>query len=351
MDEFFQSVSRSFAENRAHSDLVVPVLLALVALQLFLHLRAGRRQQRERKGTLELFAARHSLSAEELQWALELAAQVQADPLALLANLDVFERSTAHLLAGPVGQPDHLANHVRLLRHALGYDRLPAHFPLLSTRELPRGTAVEVAGHGAAISRTDERSFTVDLVQPAGPAASPAGSAVAIDLVHARDARYALRCKLLEQRSGQRGCGGRLLLAHDEAPVRVQHREYARVQTSGVVRLRPVPPESGGVPEHEGVQPLPSALDLVDASGGGLQVASGGAVQVGALLYVSFQLGKAAFEDLPAVVLSGEPAAAGGYRSRLEFGDLDEETREKLVSAVQRVSLAQRAAVQAGPAA
>jgi c-di-GMP-binding flagellar brake protein YcgR len=327
----------------------------MVALQLFLHLRAGRRQARDRLGALERFAARHTLSAQELQWARELAAQAQLEPLAFLSNLDLFERTTAQLLAGPVGQPDHLASHVGLLRHALGYDRLPAHFPLLSTRELPRGTAVEVAGHGAAISRTDERSFTVDLVQPLlqprGKKGGPAGAEVAIDLVHARDARYALRCKLLEERPGQRGNGGRLLLAHDEAPVRVQHREYARVQTSGEVRLRPVPPEAGAALEHEGLQPLPSTLDLVDASGGGLQVTSGGAVQVGALLYVSFKLGEAVFDDLPAVVLSREATAAGGYRSRLEFGDLGEETREQLVSAVQRVSLAQRAAVQSGPAA
>jgi hypothetical protein len=343
MDEFFHSVKGSFSENRENTVYVIPFLLVLVVLQLILHVRASRSQRRERKTALEVFAARHSLSAEELQWALEMAAQLQLEPLPFLSNLDQFEQSTARLLAGPAPQPDHLATRIRLLRHALGYDRLPAHFPLLSTRELPRGTAVEVAGHGAAISRTDERSFTVDLVQPVKVAP---GSEVAVDLVHARDARYALRCKLLEERPGQRGYGGRLVLAHDENPVRVQHREYARVQTGGVVSLRQLQPEVGAAPDHE-QQPIPPTAELLDASGGGVQVTSAAAVHVGALVSLSFSVGDASFIDLPAVVLSGEALAAGGYRSRLEFGDLGEETREKLVVAIQKVALAQRAAAPA----
>jgi hypothetical protein len=347
MDEFLHSVKASFSENRENTVYVVPFLLVLVVLQLVLHVRAARGQRRERKTALEAFAARHALSAEELQWALELAARLQVDPLPLLSNLDQFERSTALLLAGPAPQPDHLATRVRLLRHALGYDRLPAHFPLLSTRELPRGTAVEVAGHGAAISRTDERSFTVDLVQPVKVAA---GGEVAVDLVHARDARYALRCKLLEERPGQRGYGGRLVLGHDENPVRVQHREYARVQTGGAVSLRPVPPEHG-VPAQQDPQAIPSTAELLDASGGGVQVTSAAAVPVGAQLLLAFSLGEARFLDLPAVVLSGESLPAGGFRSRLEFGDLDEETREKLVVSVQKVALAQRAASLGGATA
>jgi hypothetical protein len=334
MEEALRSIARSFAQNRE----AVPgfqraalILLGLVALlQMALLARAWLR----RREGFRAEAARHGLPASEAALVRELARRVGAAPLDLLGHLGLFERATALALAeaGPPGRPaGDLAARLRGLRRALGFDRLPPHAPLLSTRELMPGTAVELAGQPGQTLAVGEADFTVELAGPAVPTPAP-GAEAHLSLTHAREARYTLRCVLL-QVAERRGGRLRLVFAHDEAPLRVQQREYLRVPAGGPVALRPVTTWPG--PRRE------LRAQLVDVSAGGALVTSAEALPAGLLAGASFLVGDAAFGDVRAVVLSSERRPDGHWRAHLEFGPMPEAERSRLVAAVERRELSE----------
>lgn len=332
MEEALRSIARSFAHNREAVpgfQRAVLILLGLVAL-----LQAGllaRRWLRRREG-FRAAAARHGLGAPDAALVRELARRVGAQPVDLLGQLGLFERATALALAeaGPRGRPaGDLAARLRGLRRALGFDRLPPHAPLLSSRELMPGTAVELAGQPGQTLEVGEAGFTVEL---SGPAAPAPGAVVPISLTHAREARYTLRCVLLEVAEHRAG-RVRLALAHDEAPERIQQREYLRVPAAGPVALRPLAPWPG--PRRE------RRAQLVDVSGGGALVTSAEALPDGLLAGASFLVGDAAFGNVRAVVVASERGPDGRWRAHLEFGPMPEAERSRLVAAVERRELAE----------
>jgi hypothetical protein len=214
-----------------------------------------------RRSRFHQLLASRGVSAEDVRFAAGLATRAAVEPLQLVTHLDLFERATALALApGAPGAAD-AAPRIHRLRHALGYDRLPAHTPLLSTRELGPGTALDVADQAGTIVEVDEGGFTVEVRQP--PTA-PSGHQVALSLAHAREARYALGCRLASAHP-QPGGGWHLRFEHDEHPTRQQQREYVRVPFQGPLALRPVASWQPGLPA------LATEVQarLVDLSGGG----------------------------------------------------------------------------------
>lgn len=344
MDQFFHSVDQAFGDNRRGAGAAAEVALLVLGLCL---LWLGARwllARRSRREGLRHRAADLGLSGVQLEGAAALARRHGADPLTLITHLDVFERVTGEALAGenPLALHYPLASLIRELRAALGFDRLPAFFPLLTSRELARGMALDVAGLPGQVARIDERSFAVEVHGPVTPSA---GQRVALGLAHAREARYALQCALLESKQLAPGLW-RLVFAHDESPVRVQQRDYARVPAEGLVLLRPPALVLAGR-EREAEGALEARL--VDASAGGLQLQSAERLAAGSLRLASFELGGAAFRDLPAVVLSAATTPGGPFDLRLEFQDLDEPERARLVTAVARSAHPQPAATSARP--
>jgi len=344
MEEALQSIARSFAHNRDalpgfQRGLLVALLLLAVA-QLALLLRGRLR----RRSAFREQALRHGLPPPDVALVLELARRIEADPIDLLGHLGLFERATALALADagradPHGLPGgELPVRLRQLRHALGFDRLPPYAPLLSTRELMPGTAVELSGRPGQTLDVGEASFSVELGEPPS---GPAGALVPISLTHAREARYALRCRLLEARERPAG-GWRLVFAHDEAPARIQQREYLRVPASGPVALRPVAGWPGrpdaGDPRRE------LRAKLVDVSGGGALVTSASALPVGLLAGATFLVGDAAFGNVRAVVVASERGPDGTWRAHLEFGQMPEAERSRLVAAVEHREVAEEKA-------
>ncbi len=344
MEEFFQSVARAFAHNRRGLPAVEVAILALLAGAVALQLAGLARRWRAHRSLLRRFVARSGLSEEDLAFVEALARRASAAPLSLLTNLDLFERATAQTLAGrgPATSSDREdpAPRIGRIRRSLGFDRLPAHTPLLTTRELAPGTAVDVAGQQGQTFDVDEASFSLEVPTPL---ALPPGQPVPLALVHAREARYALRCQLLAARPG-RGGTWCLVFAHDEAPARIQLREYARVPAKGAVALRPFAPRL----VHPGAGSAELRGELVNVSGGGVLVEIRARLPVGSLLSASFAVAGRLFVDLRAVVLSVEPAADGRFHAHLEFRKLAEPERDELVSAVAQLELAQRATAGAG---
>jgi hypothetical protein len=327
VEEFFRSVADAFAQGR---KAVLPVELALVVLAaavVVLQLAGLGRRWWGRRTRLQHLAARHGIDAPDLAFASSLARGEKIAPLALLTRVDVFERVTAQALAA--ARPEAAAR-IRRLRRALGFDRLPVHTPLLTTRELAPGTAVELGAIHGQIVEVGEAALTVRL---RGEAPLPgAGAELTLVLAHAREARYELRCRLLELRFAPED--RELVLAHDESPRRIQLREYSRVAARGALALHPVPPW----PVHADV-PVDVVARLEDVSGGGALVASRAPLPVGLLAQATFTLGAVRFERLPAVVVGVEHRRDGACAVRLEWRRLAEAERSRLVAAVAHLEL------------
>lgn len=327
VEEFLRGLSGAFAKNRAALPAVELALLALLALAVLLQLGALARRWWGRRTRLHRLARQLGISDPDLAFAQGLARRLRVAPLALLTRLDLFERATARALTGGESGAVEAAEPVSRLRRALGFDRLPAHTPLLTSRELAPGTAVEVGPvHGQAFD-VDEKCFSIRLREAVG---LRPGQEATLALVHAREARYELRCRVLESR-GDRDGAPVLVLAHDEEPRRVQQREYARVPVRGAIAIQPLAPR----PLH------PVRLDvlarLLDVSGGGALIASREPLPVGMLAQATFTLGGVRFEKLQAVVVSSEALPDGQSRVRLEWRKLREAARDRLVAVVMRL--------------
>lgn len=332
VDEFFRSLAESFGRGRRSVPALEVALLVLVALAVALQVAGLARRWWRRRTRAHLIAVRHGIDEADLSFASGLARLEGVAPLALLTRLDLFERATARALshAAHAPAPGEAAGRIHRLRRALGFDRLPVHTPLLTSRELSPGTALELGPDHAQVSGVDELALALRLPARATPPAP--GTDLTLGLAHAREARYELRCRLLELREGPHGL--ELVLAHDESPRRIQHRDYARVAARGVVALHPVPPW----PVH-GEVPGDAVARLEDVSGGGARLVSRAPLPVGLLAQATFTLGEARFERLPAVVVSSEPRRDGACEVRLEWGRLGEAERSRLVAAVAHLEL------------
>lgn len=342
MDEFFHSVAGAFEENRRGSvELLQVALLLLIGAFVALQLSSLWRRAQARRSQLRRFAFDHGLTTADLAYASALAGLAGVETMALLGQLDVFERTTARALGvSPAlsvpGEPDPGARIARL-RRALGFDRLPPFTPLLTTRELSPGTSVEVEGRPGTTFDVREDHFCVEVGGPVG--LSP-GMTSTLTLVHAREARYALRCRLLDTRASHTG-ERHLVFAHDEAPARIQLREYVRVHAKGPVVLHPLEPAAA---QHELAENVRG--ELIDVSAGGALVSSRTWLPVGLLATASFALLDNGFMGLRAVVLSVARAPNGNCLAHLEFSGLGEAERARLVGAVTQLELSYRAAEQ-----
>ncbi len=331
MGDFFHSVSQAFARNREASSAFEWVLLALalvvVTLQVFSLLR------RRRGVTLkaEALAQQRGLTAEELALVFELARGASVQPMEFLTHPDVFERTTAGALSGSTRASrsgDALATMLRRIRQALHFDRLPAHAPLLTTRELSRGIALDCGEAHGQVLDLSERSFTVGF----RPALAPEpGETLMLTLRHEREASYELRCRVLQAHSAS------VDFAHDESPKRVQLREYARVDVSAPVTLKALSWPGHALDVRE------AKATLKDLSGGGALVTSAVSFPAGVHLSMTFTVAGEAFRSLGGVVLSSLPRGQG-VQLRVEFTTLASTERERLLAAVAKLQLEQAAA-------
>jgi len=338
MEAFFRSLAEAFARNRSAFPQAGALLLVLAVLAAAPVLAAAVRRRRAARARLRDLAERHGLSPGDLGLAARMAREVGASPLALLTRLGLFERATARTLAGAAAERA-TAPAIRRLRTSLGFDRLGPHDPLLTSRELSPGAPVTVQGRLAEVSEVEERSFTVEL---RGAARLRPGDSASLELEHAGEARYRLRCRVLGVR--REGLGQAIRLEHDEAPERVQRRAFARVRADGALVLRPVALVSpdGAAPELR--------CDLLDASGGGARVASPGPLPAGTLATASFALAGWTFTDLRTVVLSSSRAADDRHVAHLAWTRIPEAERDRLAAAVAHLQPALAAEERSGRA-
>jgi hypothetical protein len=334
-ESFLRELGNAFARNGL-GPRGVTVLLLLAGVVLGVVVSRLVRSALASRAILERFAARHALGAADVQLARAVAARAGLDPLDVLTRLDLFERATALALAdAPAGAAEDPAARVAHLRQALRFDRLPAHAPLLSTRELAAGTSVEVElddRRRGVVLGADERTWRVEVD---GPVGLVLGDEAAVTVVHARDAHHAVRCRVVDRVTVGDGTT-HLSLAHDEAPRRLQRREYVRVPADGAIAIRPLlwPVTPPGARAE-------IAARIVDVSGGGLHVRTEAPLAVGLLAELRFDVAGAEFRGLRAAVLTCAPVE-GGHEARLELKGVPEHERERLTAAVARTEARER---------
>ncbi len=338
MGELFQSINHTFVEGRQEARGIEIGILALLGVLLSLHVYGIVQRILRRRSELRRFAEERGLDDDDLRLLAELATLAGCARMPLLTNLGLFERATAQAIGGPwspfePGGPERLLR-LRAVRHALGFDRLPTHAPLLTTRELAPGIAVDVLGQHAQVFDVSESALSIEMDAPLQVAT---GERLTLNLAHARDARYELRCRVVEQQPGPNDRWN-VVLDHDEEPRRVQQREFVRVKTNGPIVLRPLPAWPAPA------MPREVRARLVDVSGGGAQVVTRAPLPVGLLSRASFTLGGSARFDVRAVVLASWPDSDGTARSNLEFSGLTDGERDRLVATVNSLQMVQKAA-------
>lgn len=322
MLEFFESVQQAFARNRESTGSFAWSMAVLTAVVVAWLTLAVFRRRRQRRLALEDFIDQRGLPEEDSGFARALAAAAKVEPMELLTHLDVFEHATAAALSGAVAIPEQgaaLAQHVHRLREALHFDRVPAHAPLLTTRELTPGTALDCGATHGQISELDEQRFVVELTDTSGAE----GTRATLRVRHAREALYELDCRVLERD------GRRLVLAHDEHPRRIQQREFVRIEHRAPVTLTVLSRVGHALPT------MHLAGELRDLSAGGALVVVDTPLPPGTTVTLaSLHVGGVTFTGLRAVVLSAEQRD-GKPHLHLEFR-ITERERDRLVAATLR---------------
>jgi PilZ domain len=297
----------------------------VVAAAAALFGRRGRRSRFVRLGRA------CGLTREDLRFLVGAARRASLDPLRVLRHLSAFERATATAL-----DDDAAAGRIRWIRRRLGFDRAPPGTPLLTTRELESGAAIEAGSCRGEVCAVDERSFSVEVWGPA-PAA---GADLPLVLLRPGDARYRLRCRLLARGPGPGEGRSLLVYAHDEQPRRIQRREFVRVKARGAVALRVLGTNGAG-------QDLLG--ELVDVSAGGALVLTA-PVTPGASVGVSLVIGERRFAGVSATVVSSRPRTDGRCRTQLRFRAMREVERQRLIAAVAAAQRASRGLALRQPA-
>ncbi|HEY2902756.1 MAG TPA: PilZ domain-containing protein [Polyangia bacterium] len=332
VDSFFSGLRGAFRpDDNTGAALLVAFALLLAAALLWL-VRRRRRRLQSIVDDLHRFIAAHHLTLDDVETLDALATIAGERPLEVGTRLESFERSSAIALQGHpptlvVRDGDFFAR-LRRLRQLLGFADLPNHFPLLTTRELAAGAAVDLEGAPAAVTDVNEAFWAVD-----SPSNLPAGAGAELEaaVVRSNDARYVFKCRLLATQALQRGHV--LMLSHDEAPVRAQLREFVRISVSGTLRFRPPTPAGR---KTAPVAPAFADVDgaLVDVSLGGLAGHIATPLAAGSVGIASFAFADERYEGIEAVVLDCRPHAAGSFLLRLTFRKLPAADEQRLAAAI-----------------
>ena len=344
VDSFLHSVRGAFTPSYDTVWVWAALLSVVVTVIVLGRWHARRLRGRAGAAAFAAFVTEKRLSGEQTRMLVKLGAGIGVSALAVGQALDLFERATAQALGAEtptagsgVRRKEHdgaddVYTRLNALRRALGFNVVPDHLPLSTTRELVPGTHVAVAGAGGEVMEVNEAWFGV----LAGPDTTfPAGAPGAtLRMTFTRDARYVARCTVLSVDPPH--APRKLLLRHDERPERHQLRAAVRVNAQGSVQLLPWPMAT---PTND--EPAPDAgvpADLIDISVGGLAAIAARSVRPGTSVHVAITWDGEFYRDLPAAVLRCDEKLAGRFVVRLEFRGLPAPEEGRLAAAIARHS-------------
>jgi hypothetical protein len=262
---------------------------------------------------------------------------VALDPLLVATQVDSFETATAaELAAAPAPAVNTAADDLGVfaqigrLRQSLGFQVVPPHLPLVTTRQLVSGQRVEVGAVEGNVAEINEAWFTVEARAGGAFVTGTGGTEVRVTFSRGSEARYSARCTVAEVERAR--APRRLTLRHDEKLERVQLRSAVRVPAHGAIELRS---RTAGVaaaadPEHGG----PVRGELIDLSVGGIALSTDMRLPAGASFHVSFTWEGGEHSDLPAWVVECTPRSRGLHLARLEFRGLPAGEEDRLAAAI-----------------
>ncbi|HVU04544.1 MAG TPA: PilZ domain-containing protein [Polyangiaceae bacterium] len=326
-DTFFKSVRDAFQENEDHAGTVGQALLAVALVGLLVGLMLPTLRRRRDRSLQERAFARlvreKRLGAEDVALVETLARHAGTLPIVVATHLDVFERATAAELRGlppklRVRDGD-LAARVHHLRGRFGFANRGPEEPLLTTRELSPGTALEVLGLKTAVATVTEAFYTVKLRERPN---AETGRKVPVTVLSEHGASHSVASPLLAVEPFEDHFT--LYFAHDEAPERQQHRSFVRVPATGLVRLELL--------GESGSRWLPGELSDVSLHGAAVVLEEKLAVRD--RLRASFVFRDERFTAVEAQVLACEGPPGGPYRVRLEFLSLAAAEDRRLAAAI-----------------
>lgn len=335
VDTFLQSVRAAFkpAEGMPAWGWAALVFAVLAVVGL-VRWRARQTSSRQDEAAFARLLQERRVSTADGTAIARLAQAAALPPLSVASRLDAFERATARALAGHsppapgvVGgtDADEVFARVRRLRLALGFHVVPDHLPLVTTRELVPGMALNVDHVAATVVDVNEGWFSVVARDghEAPLKARALGTPAFVTLTRGHDARYEAHCAALSFDAA--GAARKAFLLHDEKPVRHQLRAAVRVSAQGTVVLT----------ANDGTAPATGTL--VDISVGGCAVETSSAQPLGHAVHLAITWNGETYRALPASVLHCD-ARGGGFLVRLAFHGLSADDDARLSAAVARHS-------------
>lgn len=339
MDEFFQSVSRAFERNQSAVPSFEWGVLILIVLAVAARFGLVWQWRNSRARAFARFAIDKKISSEDVSVVKKLAQVAAVDPLTFVNDRALFEHTTA----GDIlihHQPAHL-DALRRIRCALGFHELSLTFPLYTTRALSLGVKAQVSSLQGDVIRVDEGMFAIELPERLSLIE---GNLVELVLILHPDVRYSARCMVKLARPADRPRAWEYELGHDEAPVRIQQRQFARVSVHGGIQLHPYlgPLATDDTTHYE-------TGSLRDISGGGALIECQQAHRAGEVLLANFTLDGHDFSSVQAYVLRTKTAPDGMHELQVEFRNMEQVERERLASAVTRANIARYASSKSNP--
>lgn len=319
MEEFLRALRDTWAERSHPGYGPLFLLLAIVLIALVWSLISSIRTRRARALEAVRLAGEKGIGHDDLYWFEQSCKQSGHETLEVLTRIATFEQATAAALSPP---DDEAATRIARVRHALGFDRLPTHFPILSSREMQLGATVDMAGVRGEVADVNELFFAVRSDKKLDRAA---GAQLPLTLIHASEARYRLTCTLLGRD------GGHYRFGHDEAPERIQQREHVRVEVAGPVHVEPF-----SSPQHGGAAPPACEGLMVNVSSGGMLLESELELPAGLSLRLNFEVNGARFQEVTAIVIESMKRPPN-LAARIEFVGISEHERERLGATLSRL--------------
>lgn len=340
VDEFLRSVRLAFRpEDEDIGYGWVWALLAIGSLVLLLVLRRARAGRRVRRVAADAFAnvmANRKLGADDEKLLRRMAARTGVEPMLVATQAEAFETATAaELAAAPPPALNAPADdlgvfaQVGRLRHSLGFQVVPAHLPLVTTRQLASGQRVEVGAMQGEVTDVSEAWFTVDVRAGGAFGNTTAGQEVRLAFARGSEARYSARCAVAQAEPSR--APRRLTLRHDEKLERVQLRSAVRVPAHGAIELRA---RTGAVPPPDSGDAGTVRGELMDLSVGGIALSTETRLPKGASFHASFVWEGNEYRDLPVWVVACTPRSRTIHLVRLEFRGLPAGDEDRLAAAI-----------------
>jgi len=364
-------IIRPRSESPTWMTVVFVGFIALLVVLLWRgRITMRRREEKFIHRTFKLLSAEKGLAEdeEELLWRMARGEGL-IDPLLIYSSISAFDKGVEREL-GSMGEDDpareELAGSLEALRRKLRFDKPPLGWSLRHTREIPVGqrirvgvkrdgdtrfctcTVVEVDDRGIAVTsivRSDQ-----DLLLGAA-----ADETLYVRFWRRDDTEYKFRSHALERSDPDLDV---VHLAHTDDLERVQRRDFFRLPAHLPVSVFAVPDADAAclAPAElrvRGLERLPHKAMLVNLSAGGAAVRADATLEQEQYVMMDPEVRTSfSLEGIAGQVVRSESVQDGGYIHHVEFTNVSEVLRDRLVGQIDReqIKMARRERGLSGPA-